>query len=319
MRLTYREGRPEDFEDWFAMECLCFSRGTKWRGNAKWEWDALFQSPGFLTLVLEESEGLPQPRMAGFGAGAFVSDAFVDWLAAKQAPYVLIHATNPLPDGSSPLLNRTELCAANSGDGLNFLLTHWTWAAPRLDEKQIAFVRSRLAELFHWMHGGYNLKSFLSEGFGVPHRDRSLASGFMMLNDYRDYYCKNPEKFIPSEYPSLMIVTRDSVKDGSAMARSFAYTPPRFRFTPRQQEILRLARQGKSNSEIRACFAISETAFKAHWLRIYERVESAQPDLLPDPLEDPRRIGARAALVHYLQSHPEELRPHHALIAPAKR
>ena len=310
MQLTCREGRTEDFEDWFAMECACFERGTDWRGSAKREWDALFGSGVFLTLVLEDSEEKGRSRMTAFGGGAFVSDAFVAWLEAKQAPYVNVHATNPMPDGSSPLLNRAELRAANSGDGLNFLLTHWTWAGSRLNAQQEALVRCRLADQFHWLHGGYHLNSQLTEGFGASHRDRTLAAGFEMLNDYRDYYCKHFDKLIPSERPFLLIARRETVRDGSAMARAFAFTPPRFRFTAKQQELLHLARMGKSNAEIRAAFEISETAFKAHWLRIYERVEAIQPDLLPGVEKDPRRIGARAALTHYLQTHPEELRPY---------
>ena len=185
------------------MECACFGRGTGWRSNAKREWDIFFQSKAFLTLTIEEkikeSDAQGGSRMVAFGAGAFVSDALVAYLAGNAAPHVLVHATNRLPDGSFPLLDPAAISAANAGDGLNFLVTHWTWATPRLDEDAAQKARIRLSEYFYWMHGGYKVKAMLTEGFGEAHRDRSLAAGFEILNDYREYYRANFEKFNPRE------------------------------------------------------------------------------------------------------------------------
>ena len=106
-----------------------------------------------------------------------------------------------------------------------------------------------------------------------------------------------------------MRVRRDMMKDGSLLCRSFDYTPPRFGFTPRQREILRMARAGESNSAIRAQIGISETAFKKHWDRIYAKVREVMPELLPAPDDDGRGKVSRLALTYYLQKRPEELRP----------
>ena len=323
MQLACREGKKTDFEEWFAMRCADEPGWRDWRGNLQREWNVLFDSGEFLSVVMEDADGLEGHRMLAFGGGAFVSDGFTGWLRDGQPPCIILHLASHAAAGTRPLLNRAEIACANAADGLNFLLSHWTWAEAALNEVESLRMRVLLAENFHLLHGGYNLRTMLVEGVGSAHRERSIEAGFDLWNDYACHYTRSGNAPEPAELPFLMGVTREDAlrKDGSAMCRSFLYTRPRFRFTDGEQKFLCKARSGSDDAELTLRLALSPSMIKKRWREIYEKVNAVLPDLLPPECLDKKRGKERKRLLlDYLRHHPEELRPYKVpvLEVPAK-
>jgi hypothetical protein len=310
MQLTAREATQKDFEAWFDMECACFGFSEEIRPRTKREWDTLIASPSLLTVVVEDAGRPPESLLVGFGAGAFVSDRFTQWLKSGQPPHSVGHATRPLPDGSWPLLNALQIRAANSGDGLNFLLTHWVWAEHILSDTDNVRVRNFLTEHFIEFHSGYNLKEILIEVVGAGPLKRAREAGFLLLDDYAEHYrTQGPP---PQFYPYLMGLTRAEAlaNDGCAISPLFLYTPPRFFFDAEEQEFLRCARFGRTDDEIASELYIAEGTVKKRWREIYERVSEVDPNLLPPVTDTVRGTEKRRKLLRYLREHPEELRPY---------
>ncbi|MBC7526462.1 MAG: hypothetical protein H7308_02835 [Chthonomonadaceae bacterium] len=252
MEFTFREGKREDFERWFAMECACFRRTPDWKENARHEWFTFFDRGAMLSLVIEGKDRGGKPQMCAFAAAVFVTDAFSKWLRAGGAPYNLVHATKPMADGSWPLIERSHLAEANTEPGLNLMVTHWTWAEPFLSPEAAHSVRSALEEQFFRVYQGYCLREILIEGFGTKFRERCEYAGLRCLSDFGEYYRTHPRPENPDHFPFLMgIMARESrLRDGCALVRSFLYTPPRFYFNEEERHVLCEARLRRSDREI---------------------------------------------------------------------
>jgi len=318
MRFVAREGRKSDFEAWFTMECQCFQRGKEWKANAEREWFTFFEQGVMLSLVIEERQSGKTAPMRAFAGGVFVTDAFSQWLRQGQPPYILTHATLPTVNNRLPLLNETEIAKGNASDGLNFMLTHWTWAEPILSPVAAQDIRILLEQEFFRINRGYQLKEMLAEGFGKDHRKRSERAGFRCINDYQTYYLNHPPAPAPLHYPYLMALTRKEAReqDGCALLRSFSYTPPRLGFSKEEQLVLREALNNRSDRDIAALCNCSEATIRNRWLSIYDTVEFLAPELLLERGKEGKRgKESRSVVLQYVDAHREETRPY----APSKK
>jgi hypothetical protein len=99
-----------------------------------------------------------------------------------------------------------------------------------------------------------------------------------------------------------------------ALAELFAlFTPPRCRFTPREQQTLLLALDGHTDEGIAQELGVSNSTAKRLFRGIYEKTADALPDLglsgasLSHGMRGPE---VRRHLLNYVRQHPEELRPY---------
>ena len=310
MHLTFREATKEDFDTWYGMTASSYGRSPEWRDGVWHEWSTFFASGVQITLVVEDSERAFARRGVAFGSGVFVTNRFVRWLREGQVPYVLVHATHPLPDGSWPLRSVTDLELQNSSDGLNLLINRWSWDEEELSMEESLRVRTFMNEQFSWLHGGYQLKEILTEGMGESYFNRAVQAGFTLINDYADYYVRHPPLPPDSHRPYLFGITRQEAKEqeGCALTRAFLYTQPRFFFTAHEREFLCQARLGSSDEKISQTLCLSTGTVKKRWGEIYARVNAVDGDFLPPASEHGRGREKRQILVDYVRDHPEELR-----------
>ena len=310
MELTFRTATMEDF-DAFYQACFFEHRfDVGFRAIIKREWRVLMRNPITLTMVVEDKERRPGECIVGIAQAVFVTSQFVHWAKTDMVPWVNAHITRPLPDGSWPLLNPEEVREANSGNGLNVLLTRWG-IAHSLSHEEGLRVRAYMNRNSLSFHRGYNLREILVEAIGEDAQQLALNVGFHLRNDYAMFYRDHPSP-PPDKRPILMGVTREEAlaKEGSFVSYMFTYTPPRFFFKSHEQDMLNWALLGASDKEIADRQGITLEAVKGQWRSIHRRVAEINPNLLPITPEDGvRGTEKRTTLLRYLREHPEELRP----------
>ena len=309
MELSFRAAAPADFAAFYE---ACFPRdrgNTALREVVAHEWRVLLENPATLSFVAEDAGRAPERRLVGCGQLAFVTDGFVRRARSDTASRVNVQATHPLPDGSWPLLTPLEVARANGGAGLNGLFTRWTRATLPPDELRLVGRFMHDAGLSQTR--GYQFKELLIEAIGEAARDSGLHAGFLQRRSL-----SGPQDDLPAaKRPFLMGLTREEAhqREGSVMGHYFIHCPPRFGFTARQQEMLRLSLRHPelSDEALAEALGVSVGAAKNWWKLVYERVSKADPDLLP-LVAGGRARGPekRRRLLQYLREHPEELRPY---------
>lgn len=313
MLLTHRLPTLDDFLNFYSLANAHKKNPGLW-AQVEHEGKVFAENPATLSLVVEDAEAAPGRRMVAFGQVVFVSDRFVTQILANPVPWVLVQATRTLDDGSWPLLSLDAVGAANSGAGLNSLTTRWAVAEAFLTDEQERLVNEYLWRSFLSLSRGYNFKEIFLETVGDFARERALHSGFHVRADYDHYFQAHPPDPF-TDRPCLMSVTRAEAAQshGTLISHLFSYLPPRFGFSRRSQDLLNWTLDGRTNEEFADIQGLTGDAVKKRWLKIYERVETVDGNLLPDEREtDGRGREKRRRLLHYLREHPEELRPHRA-------
>ena len=311
MHLTYRPAAAEDIDACLEMlpPEMALSDGCRalladaWRG---WLREGVMQ----MTLV-EDGDRPSADRRVGFGNAVFVTEAFAAEAKTTLAPPVAVQAVRRRQGGQSPVLSLAAQRAANSGPGLTLLVLHIGWM-PWLAEEEIRRVKGRLLEALLFFLSGYRLNEVLQEVYSDGERDRGLAAGALIKNNYAAHYATYPEP-PPAQRPFLIGGSREETRDGSYLSPLFFYSPPRFFFTIGEQDVLRLALLDYSDEAIALSLHVSPSTVQKRWKAIYERVGDSAPDYFPSEssLGTARTRGAakRRHLLGYLRSHPEELRP----------
>jgi hypothetical protein len=276
------------------------------------EWHTTMRCPTTLAMLVLDEDRPEGQRIVGIGQAVFVSDAFVAWArSGLMGPWVNARVTQPMPDGSWPLLDLTQVRAANSGDGLNVLLAHW--ATSLLPTDEVHLVRAYMGRESLRFYRGYNFKEMLVETLGDEARRRALSSGLFLRSDYSAHYQTHPPLPSPERRPYLLGVTRDEAlaDEGSLISHVFVYAPPRLFFKPHEQEMLLLALEHAADERIAEALDLTVGAVKRRWLAIYRRVEDVLPGLLPGSNDEVSARGPekRRILLRYLVDHLEELRP----------
>lgn len=311
MQLVNRAAAIDDFEQFYYASFPEHRDNTIMRAGAQHEWQVLLRNPTTLSLLVEDAERPMGKRIVACGQAVFVTEHFAALARAGLSPWMKGHATHPLPDGKWPLLSLEGVRLANSGDGLIALVTEWFVVWQEVNPSEAIYLRGYLHDSFIALSRGYKFKEILIEATGEEAREEALRAGFRMLNDYTRYYQEHPPQPPLHAHPYLLHLTREAASGntGSSTSYAFAYTPPRFFFTAREQEVLRLAMAGAEDAEIAAVLGLSIWTIHSRWKSIYTRVQKGMPVLLPDQDEGRRGAEKRRVLLHYLQTHPEELRP----------
>jgi hypothetical protein len=309
MKLSHRPAKFDDFEEFYH---ALYRRDPALHDILVHEWRIfLAQSPD-LTMVVEDRARAAGDRMVGIAQTIFVTDAFVDYVKTCLPYHVNVAASWPMPDGSPPLLTVEQICAANSGTGLNALTARWGWRNDPLDLEETREVRSYMDRTYPLFYLGYRYKYLLIPAWGIWPCERLQYSGFSLLTDYAEYFRAHPPTPPPHDRPYLLHACKSESMEGSYVNRIFDYTPPQFFFKPHEQELLWASLLGYTEHETAERLFIGTEALKKRWESIYDRVRDADPDLIPSGGDGTRGPEKRRRLLAYLRDHLEEVRPYKA-------
>jgi DNA-binding CsgD family transcriptional regulator len=137
---------------------------------------------------------------------------------------------------------------------------------------KLLLVRDQPTRAFFEMHRGYKIKLVIGQAFGQEDIDVVQAIGGRPLHSapIKSGLC-------------LLGLTREQALSGPEtwLASLFMYSPPRFSFTPGEQELLVRALDGSTDAELVATLNISLSAVKKRWSSIFGRVSAADTALFP--------------------------------------
>jgi DNA-binding CsgD family transcriptional regulator len=310
MKLSYRKAGLADFDAFYAHCFMTFGYSDELRAKVMREWKVLARNPLSHSLVVEDGECPPSERIVAYAMATFVSDVFVDWARTDMNPYLNAHIIEPMPDGSSAMSSEDELRRMNATGGLNIYIAHWGWQ-DYASESDTFYARSFLHEKFWQIYHGYRIKSLMVEVAGDHQLAFGLNSGLKIWRDFEEHY-----RLFPAERPSeqrcrLLGVTVEDAQDleNTLIGRVFAFSEPRFAFTDREQQVLRMALAGDTDAEIGDALFISESTVKGIIRAACERVRRVDKALLAESPDGRRGKEKRRDLLRYLADHPEELRP----------
>jgi hypothetical protein len=320
MHLTYRPATEEDVEGCVGLIMEAFTYAPAIRPRIPSLWRSWLRGGLMQMTVIEDETRPPQIRRVAFGNSVFVTNPFMREARAGLPPHIAAQITERYLAGRSPILDPNSVRKASAAEGLNLAVLHIGWPEEILDDEEIRRVKAKLVEAFFFAHAGYPIQDFVQEVFSLDEMRRGVAAGLMVYNDYNNYWSKNSLPEPPDrERPYLLGIDRDHASEGSYVAPIFLYTPPRFFFTPGEQELLQLALIDKTDEEMAGALHISESAVQKRWQSIFNRAMESGVRWLPAATEIGREghvrgMEKRRHLLSYLRSHPEELRP-----APLRR
>lgn len=275
-------------------------------------WARLLGQLAFNAVVLEEIDG-EEFRPVGVGSRVFVSDAFLDEIKTPPFRWIAPEIVRRVLAGRSPCLSDKQVRDANRDGGLN--LYAWDFAHAHCDGFRHEAV-SALLTAFTDQHRGFLLKELIAQAVNIEALTIQLRSGGFLLDEHGQYTTPvdpDPEKIFPN--PHFLGITRTLAKQqyGSWVSLLFVYDPPRFDLRPGEQRFLMFALDGLTDADLAEKLCLSLSAVKKTWRRIYDKIGTIDPELIPDtlPEDGPHERGAmkKQRLLAYLRKHMEELRP----------
>ena len=320
MHLTHRRTEVQDLEALVGLLPDRFAYGENLLARLPVVSGQLLTSKSMISSVVEDQDRPRNARILGFGASVFVTPQFMHQARSDPVPHLGRRVISKILCEESPVLGPAAILRANSRDGLHLLILYHGRAEHMLKSEDMFLVGSRLIQAYMEDHRGYNLKEILAEVIGEESLQWSVGSGaYRLRSDYLCYYESRSLPLPPPHLrPYLIGLTREEALSteglGTVLSPLFIHTPPRFFFKTVEQELLKRALVGETDKELASTLNISLSAVKKRWAAIYERVADRQSDLLPVTTEDSltehkRGPEKRHRLLHYLQQHPEELRP----------
>ncbi|MBV9719350.1 MAG: hypothetical protein JOZ77_08520 [Candidatus Eremiobacteraeota bacterium] len=253
-----------------------------------------------------------------FGVSVFVSDEKVERYHALTSPGIAYRMTEDWDRGRRPFLALDEIGAANAGSGLNIVVTHYAFAIESGDNALGDELRYATYESFRKHHAGLNFRSFTGEMFARDSREMGKGWGFR-IGEYPK------EKLLaaripPENTPCVWMATReDACAPGAVFPGALFHTfaRPRFGFNLKEQDLLKLALEGRTDESIASITGASLSTVKRHFRALYEKVQdvslAADAISISEKMSDGARgVEVRRQLLNYLRGHPEELHPYGA-------
>jgi DNA-binding CsgD family transcriptional regulator len=279
-------------------------------------WMNLLGREGMRTAITKQKHA-GKLRIAAAGVSVFVRDSFIQELKTSSSFWFGPELARRITTGESPVLSDREVCAANSGEGLNLLV--WERALSQ-DAENAPAIFGRMVEAYIEVHRGY----FLREMVTAQAESRETlqwaidAGGLYWDPQHKEYVKSVPNIRTAHNKPHIVGLTRDLEwqRLGSWVGILFEHRPPRFGFSRSEQKLLGLALEGDrgTDEELAEQLGVSLATVKKMWLSIYRRVAEQAPDSVPDfPRTEAggsqRGKEKRRLILAYLRDHPEELRP----------
>ena len=300
--LTWREVREDDLEDCLRIEPRHMGDELVGRERALAIWRTLIRSRSFNSCVVQ----LPIPPLGNpivaFGSSVFITSEFATQELDHPRPGLNSRIIASIASGSSVV--EEDLCTGSIRDGLDLVVLSGGDLSEALNLEQIREAQMLLAYSFVEQHLGYRLNRLMVEIIGRKQREFSENSGVWRTS-----------KVFPGGERALAVLTREDAfsSSGSIAASLFQYREPVLRLRDTDKQLLAEALQGSTDRDIASRLNLSFSSVKKRWLSLFDRVERARQDLLPDGMDrswnETRGPQKRHRILAYVRSHPEELRP----------
>ena len=200
-----------------------------------------------------------------------------------------------------------EIARRNAREGLHMFVLYFQADDAHLsDDARLHVIQAMMTDV---LPRGYNLRTLTGHARYRSQVSSGIQAGTTLLR---------PERLAPGSedelltLPALLQAERARVPVASWIGGAFVWSQPRFRFSPAEQRSLMLALRGLSDEEIATECGISRSTVKKRWDSIFERVTEAEPEMFDTQSAErsAQRRGRekRSVLLHYLSTHPEELR-----------
>jgi hypothetical protein len=317
MRFNYRPAHPRELADCFARFGEMFAYPPELRARVPALWRQWLENGQMMTQLVEDQTDLGRPKPVGFGAAVFVADAFADRLRSAPLPFARAELVRQALAGEPVVLDPEAVRAANRGAGLTLFFINDALTNRALDDATLHLVHERWSEALYELRA-FRLRELFWELYSAKIQRWSEGCGLLLRRAWPDAFVNgtaDPDRRLFLVGLNLAEVKQNPGTHGSYL---FAYTPPRFDFTCRQQELLKQALEGQTDNALAESLSVSLAAVKKRWVAIYEQVSAKAPGWLENGSDgapasgEKRGAEKRRRLLHYLRQHPEELHPANA-------
>jgi DNA-binding CsgD family transcriptional regulator len=309
----FRLANPRDLPHCVALLPPGFKLAPSLRRRLPEIWAGLLASEARTFPIIDDLEVDHPANIEGFGLSVFVTDAFAEELIGTPRAYASAVFYERLIAGDKVLLTREELQAAHLTAGINVLGLHFGLRNHDLSDPRSAQVLAAGTAAFHFFHGGWRIRTIMTEHYGEQTARFMERGGFRLVHDFRQI---SPAAFagVPdTELPYFFALRREWVEPAvvSGLSQLFAAQPPRIFFSAAERRILERALLNETDAAIAEALGISRNAVLKTWRGIYERVNRRLPRLIPQggATDGSRGQEKRRHLLLYLRAHLEELRP----------
>lgn len=277
-------------------------------------WRDLICETAACTTVIEDTDRPPGHRIVWYCITVFITEEYCAHLRADAPPVVGLETLKWLGQGRSPLLDHGQIRQANSSSGVVMLtLNSGTTAQIMRSAADMAMIGRKVADYMPWSVGSYRLNECLIEMYSPYEHSWAEGYGYFLRNDYQGLLKTAPPPWLADGHrPRLYGATRREVEGqaGRSVVELFHYEPPRFFFSPLEQELLSCSLFGDTDEDLAEFLSVAPVTLKKRWSSIYDRVEAEMPEMLGGMAEDAKRgLEKKRHLLQYLQHHKEELRP----------
>jgi hypothetical protein len=300
--LTWREVREDDLVDCLRIEPRHLGDELVGRECALTIWRKLIRSRSFNSCVVHLPIPLHGNPIVAFGSSVFVTPQFATQELQYPRPGLNSRIIESIASGNSVV--EENLCPDSTRDGLDLVVLSGDHSSEVLNLEQIRAAQMLLAYSFVEQHVGYRLNRLLVEIIGRDQREFSDNSNVWRTS-----------KVFPGGERALAVLTREDAfsSSGSIAASLFQYREPVLHLRDTDKQLLAEALQEGTDRDIASRLNLSFPSVKKRWLSLFDRVEHARPDLLPDGMDrswnETRGPQKRHRILAYVRSHPEELRP----------
>jgi hypothetical protein len=305
MHLTARLANVNDFD---TMARLCLNTGES-MAQRRACWEILWTHGSTFGVVATDLANRTGKRDLAVMVGTYIQDFAVEKLKKAKTPLAIHRLCKLHEEGERPFVTPKEQGEQNAGSGMNLKIAYLGWVGAEYDAEPAPNLRAFVSNAFIDRHGGNRLQMVLGEVCGPAFAELADRAGFEVLNSYGSWAQRAATD---ENRPYLVGIHRDRalLRENHWLGKLFTYFPPRFFFTQPQRQILLLAREGYTDTEIAQILDAKADAIKKRWGSIYERVNEVFPSLLPSSNSSGRGSEKRRALLAHLRDRPEELRPY---------
>jgi hypothetical protein len=307
--MTWREFREIDLLALCEMHPAHLGDEGVGRESAIAIWKSLLSHCSFHGVAVECDPPIVGQRIVGIGAAVFVSAEFATAEVSDPRPGLNGRIIASIAAGKPVLLSKSQLRIANATSGIDVVVLCGTWRDGILSTREVSEVQMLLAASFVDHQAGYRVSRFLNETIGTFEIEFTRSTGVWRM----------VQQFLDGE---RALFAMDRV-DGFAVPGSlgnllFHYREPVLGLRETDQELLKAALAGATDSELAVKLHMSLPAIKKRWSSLFDHIADARIVMIPEGADyGTDRGGAlvrgkqkRHYVIAYVRSHPEELRPY---------
>lgn len=306
--MFWREITEPDLAELFSDHPAAFGAELIGEAAAWRAWHDLLSWPGFNGAAIErELPGRSTERLC-FGASVFVSDAFAQKEISHPKPGLNGRVLAEFTNRTANVLGPQRIAEDNASEGLNVLI-FFGRTLRRVKEQEAFEANLELATAFVELQAGYRFRRMLVElkdGADVAH---ALSTRLYALLPHDVAAVPNAN----NGQTALAVICSEAVFPGSILSSLFHARTPELVLRVTDQELLRAALAGSTDTELASHLGITLAAVKRRWEDIYRTVAASNLPIAAvlntKSAEGKRGAQKRHILLEYLRQHREELRP----------